>query len=77
MKNNDPWATMDAIIAAESGPEGDGWFTLKDMIDRYNLGKTACLRRLNEMKRNGTVEVWSGYTRRGYPSTKYRLKPAP
>jgi DNA-binding IscR family transcriptional regulator len=74
MKKNDPWAKMDAIIAAEKAPEGDGWFTVKDMTERYNLKKTACLRRLNEMKRNGAVEVWTGFTNRGYASTKYRMK---
>lgn len=71
----DPWAAMDALMAADTEPQGAEWFTRLDVQRRYNLTRSAAANRILRWERLGKLETWKGYVaaleRR---ADKYRLK---
>jgi len=56
----DPWAAIDALVKADPEPVGDGWFTLYDFMERYNLSDYGARARLRKLERAGKVKSWKG-----------------
>jgi hypothetical protein len=75
--NTDPWAAMDALMAAEPEPMGPEWFTLQDFAARYNLSRSGAQSALGRLMRDGKVDNWTGVTRATRRVTnKFKLKAA-
>lgn len=63
MNTNDPWAKMDELIADEIIPDGEGWFTVGDFIERYKVARTTAREKLDSLVRNKTAEKRRGRTK--------------
>lgn len=71
---NDPWARLDAMFASDKEPTGPEWFTLAEFQERYALGYEMACKRVERLKKAGTVEQWLGYSRQYRRRlAKYRL----
>lgn len=56
----DPWAAMDALVKTTAEPVGNGWFTLNDFMQRYDLSDYGARARLRKLEKAGKVESWKG-----------------
>lgn len=75
VKQSDPWAALDAIMATDPEPMGPEWFTVNDVMQRYGLGRVAAYNRCRALVNNGKADEWSGVTKANNRITsKYRLK---
>lgn len=71
---SDPWARLDAMFAAAKEPTGPEWFTQAQFRERYELGEVQARKRLEKLKKAGTVEQWLGYSKAERRHlAKYRL----
>ena len=60
MKTNNPWAKMDELIADETIPDGEGWFTVDDFIERYKIARTTAREKLDNWAKHNMVEKRRG-----------------
>lgn len=69
-----PWARLDAMFAADKEPTGPEWFTLAEFMERYGLGYEMACKRVERLKKGGTLEQWLGYSKQHRRRlAKYRL----
>lgn len=54
----DPWAKIDALIASEGKPQGEGWLTVRQFATRFGMtpGSEQVRRRLNRLVQSGVLE---------------------
>jgi len=62
MKTNDPWARMDQLIAAETIPDNESWFTAIDFCKRYKIAERTARDKLDSLEKQGIVEKRRGTT---------------
>lgn len=63
MKSVNPWAKIDELMAAESIPEGEGWFTTTEFIEKYNVNERTARDKLIAWVKDGIIEKRRGVTR--------------
>ena len=54
----DPWAKIDALIASEGKPQGEGWLTVRQFASRFGMKpeSSQVRRKLNRLVENGLLE---------------------
>lgn len=73
--NSDPWAALDAIMATEPEPTGNGWFTVIDFAKRYNMSRSGAQSRCQKLLITGKADTWIGVAAStGNVTRKYRVK---
>ena len=76
VKQSDPWAALDAIMATEPEPMGPEWLTLWQLADRFNLSRPGAQHRAEKWLREGRISVWTGKLGQSKRiGNKYRVKP--
>jgi len=69
-----PWEEMDKLVKVAQEPIGPEWFTRKQFMARYNMGKTAAHDRIQKMVDGGLLEEWTGVINNKAIGKKWKLK---
>ena len=65
---------MDKLVKVAQEPIGPEWFTRKQFMARYNMGKTAAYDRIQKMVESGLLEEWTGILSKKAIGKKWKLK---
>lgn len=65
---------MDKLVKVAQEPIGPEWFTRKQFMARYNMGKTAAYDRIQKMVESGLLEEWTGVINNKAIGKKWKLK---
>jgi len=65
---------MDKLVKIAQEPIGPEWFTRKQFMARYNMGKTAAYDRIQKMVDGGLLEEWTGVINNKAIGKKWKLK---
>lgn len=65
---------MDKLVKVAQEPIGPEWFTRKQFMARYNMGKTAAYDRIQKMVDGGLLEEWTGVINNKAIGKKWKLK---
>ncbi len=70
-----PWASLDAIMAVEKEPTGPEWFTTEQFAERYGLSRRCGEDRLRKMLKEGKLDHWRGTSQQSRRTiNKWRVK---